>query len=102
MPICKSGEKTETYKLIYFLSFFSKKCIMPGADTIPSLKYLTVNNIYQKKQTVLSNSLIKYAIIQLVHKLLSQFKQTRCTQGICIGLSKWFDRVDYQVLLKTA
>ena len=42
----------------------------------------------------------KHAIVELVDKILNGFSEEKYTLGIFIDLSKGFDTVDHQILLK--
>ena len=64
-------------------------------------KNLTEKNILHDKQFGFRNSYsTEHAIIELVDKLLSKLEKNRYTLGIFIDLSKPFDIVNPQILLK--
>ena len=64
-------------------------------------KYLLQNNIFYEKQfgfqTVNS---MEDALIQLISQILDAFNEDKYTLGIFIYLSKTFDTVDHNILLK--
>ena len=64
-------------------------------------KYLLQNNIFYEKQFGFqaSNS-TEHAVIQLISQILDAFNENKYTLGIFIDLSKAFDTVDHNILLK--
>ena len=64
-------------------------------------KYLLQNNIFYEKQFGFqaSNS-TQHAFIQLISQILDDFNEHKYTLGIFINLSKAFDNVDHNILLK--
>ena len=64
-------------------------------------KYLLQNNLFYEKQFGFqaSNS-TEHAVIQLISQILDAFNESKYTLGIFIDLSKAFDTVDHNILLK--
>ena len=64
-------------------------------------KYLLQNNLFYEKQFGFqaSNS-TEHAVIQLISQILDAFNENKYTLGIFIDLSKAFDTVDHNILLK--
>ena len=64
-------------------------------------KYLLQNNLFYEKQFGFqaSNS-TEHAVIQLISQILDAFNENKYTLGIFIDLSKAFDTVDHDILLK--
>ena len=63
--------------------------------------YLLQNNLFYEKQFGFQalNSR-KHAVIQLISQILDAFNENKYTLGIFIDLSKAFDTVDHDILLK--
>ena len=64
-------------------------------------QYLLQNNLFCEKQFGFqaSNS-TEHAVIQLISQILNAFNENKYTLGILIDLSKAFDTVDHNILLK--
>ena len=63
--------------------------------------YLTENNILFNLQFGFRcQHSTEHAIVELVDKILNSFSEEKYTLGIFIDLSKAFDTVDHQILLK--
>ena len=87
------------YCPIPFLPVFSK--------VLEKIKYYRVYNhldskglLYQKQFGFQRNNSIEHAILQLTRDITSSFEKGEYTLGVFIDLSKTFDIVDHQVLIK--
>ena len=100
-PIFKKGEEFffTNYRPISVLPCFSKRLERIMYKRL--YKYLLQNNIFYEKQFGLeaSNSM-EHAVIELISKILDAFNKNKYTLGILIDLSKEFDTVDHDKLLK--
>ena len=70
-------------------------------------KYLTKNNFlycnyfgFQKRHSPEKRHFPEHAILQLVEQTNQSFEKNEFTRGVFVDLSKAFDTVDHQVLLK--
>ena len=73
-----------------------------GEDNVQqTLKYLLKSNLFHEKQFGFqaSNS-TEHVVIQLISQILDAFNENKYTLGIFIDLSKAFDTVDHNILLK--
>ena len=64
-------------------------------------KYLLQNNIFYEKQFGFqaSNS-TKHAVIHLISQILDAFNENKYTLDIFVDLSKAFDTIDHNILLR--
>ena len=64
-------------------------------------KYRLQNNIFYEKQFGFQASdSAEHTVIQLISPILDAFHENKYTIGILIDLSKAFDTVDHNILLK--
>ena len=100
-PIFKKGEEFffTNYRPISVLPCFSK--LLERIMYNRLYKYLLQNNLFYEKQFGFqaSNS-TEHAVIQLISQILDAFNENKYTLGIFIDLSKAFDTVDHNILLK--
>lgn len=100
-PIFKSGNKTllENYRPISVLPCFSK--ILERIMYNRLYKYLTDNHIlYSKQFGFQEGHSTEHAIIQLTEQIYQSYEKDKFTLGVFIDLSKAFDTVDHNILLK--
>ena len=100
-PIYKSGEKgfVNNYRPISVLPCFSKLLERIMYNRLYS--FLVENNILYKKQFGFQKDhSTEHAILQLTNQILESFSLDKFTIGIFIDLSKAFDTVDHNILLK--
>ena len=100
-PIFKSGEKglISNYRPISVLSCFSK--ILERIMYNRLYSFLVENNIlYDKQFGFQKEHSTEHAILQLTNQILQSFNQDEFTIGVFIDLSKAFDTVDHNILLK--
>ena len=101
LPFYKSGKKNlmTNYRPISVLSSFSKilERIMYNRLYI----YLNDNNLFFQKQFGFREGhSTNHAHIQLINNICDSFNQNKYTLGVFIDLSKAFDTVDHNILLK--
>ena len=101
-PIFKSGDKdnVSNYRPIFILPVFSK--------VLEKIMYNRVNNhldskglLYEKQFGFQRNNSTEHAILQLTQDIRDSFEKGEYTLGVFIDLSKAFDTVDHQILIKT-
>ena len=64
-------------------------------------EYLTKNNFLFDKQFVFRKGhLTEHALIEFVNRMYDSFNENKYTLGVFIGLSKDFDAVNHNILLK--
>ena len=100
-PIYKSGEKgfINNYRPISVLPCFSK--ILERIMYNRLYSFLIENNILYKKQFGFQKEhSTEHAILQLTNQILESFNLDKYTIGVFIDLSKAFDTVDHNILLK--
>ena len=100
-PVFKTGEKStvSNYRPISILPCFSKllERIMYNRLYV----YLQKNNILHEKQFGFqSNHSTDHAISQLISEILHSFDENKFTLGVFIDLSKAFDTVNHQILIR--
>ena len=100
-PIFKSGAKdnVSNYRPISILPVFSK--------VLERIMYNRVYNnldskglLYEKRLGFQRNNSTEHAILQLTQDITSSFEKWEYTLGAFIDLSKAFDPVDHQILIK--
>ena len=100
-PVFKADSVTElgNYRPISVLPCFSK--ILERIMYNGLFKYLKTNNIlYSKQFGFQEGHSTEHAIIQLIDQINNSFEKNHYTLGIFIDLSKAFDTVDYNILIK--
>ena len=100
-PIYKSGEEelVNNYRPISVLSCFSK--ILERIMYNRLYSFLVDNNIFYMKQFGFQKQhSTEHAILQLTNQILESFNLDKFTIGVFIDLSKAFDTVDHNILLK--
>ena len=100
-PIFKSGEEelVNNYRPISVLSCFSK--IFERVMYNRLYSFLVENDIlYNKQFGFQKEHSTEHAVLQLTNQILQSFNQDKFTIGVFIDLSKAFDTVDHNILLK--
>ena len=100
-PIFKSGvkEHLSNYRPISVLSCFSK--ILERIMYNRLYSFLIENNIlYDKQFGFQKEHSTEHAILHLTNQILQSFDQDKFAIGVFIDLSKAFDTVDHNILLK--
>ena len=100
-PIHKAGENTDVsnYRPISVLPCFSK--ILERIMYNRLFDYLNKHNmLYNRQFGFQKANSTDHAIIQLADQLIESFNNNKFTIGVFIDLSKAFDTVDHQILLK--
>ena len=101
LPFYKSGKKNlmTNYSPISVLSSFSK--ILERIMYNRLYSYLNDNNLFFQKQFGFREGhSTNHAHIQLINNICDSFNQNKYTLGVFIDLSKAFDTVDHNMLLK--
>ena len=96
-PVLKSGDTSlmTNYRPISALPCFSK--MLERIMYKRLYKYLTENNLLYCKQFGFQKG---YSILQLLEQINQSFEKNEFTFGVFVDLSKAFDTVDHQILLK--
>ena len=100
-PIFKSGKNKLLTKnrLISVLRSFSK--MLERIMYIRLYEYLPKNDLLFDKQLGFRKShLTEHPLIKLVNIIYDSFNENKCTLGVFIDLSKAYDRVNDNILLK--
>ena len=93
------NKELSNYTPISVLPCFSKKLERVMCNR--SYKYLVNPSILYKKQfDYKEGHLTDHAILQFVHQLHNNFEQNKFDLGVFIDLSKAFNTVDHNILLK--
>ena len=101
IPLFKNGDNAlmDNYRRISVLPCFLKILEIIIYNRLYS--FFSKNNILDQKQFgCQKHHSIYHAIIHFVNKILKSFENNRHTQGVFIGLTKAFDTVDHNILLK--
>ena len=100
-PFCKSGKKNlmTNYRPISVLSCFSK--ILERIIYNRLYNYLNDDNLFFQKQFGFREGhSTNHALIELTNSINDSLNQNKYTLGVFIDLSKAFDTVDHNILLK--
>ena len=100
-PIFKTGDAATlgNYRPISVLPVFSKLLERIMYNRVYS--YFKTNNLfYTKRFGFQKNTSTEHAILQLVNEITENFSHNEFTLGVFIDLSKAFDTVDHDILLK--
>ena len=101
MPLFKSGEKSnvENYRPISLLPLFSK--ILERIMHSRLYKHFESNNfLYGKQFGFRKNCSVDYGLMEVVNDISQSMAEKKLTLGVFIDLSKAFDTVDHEILLK--
>ena len=100
-PFYKSGKKNlmTNYRPISVLLCFSK--ILERIMYNRLYSYLNDNNLsFQKQFCFREGHSTNHALVELINSINDSFNQNKYTLGVFIDLSKTFDTVDHNILLK--
>ena len=100
-PVFKGGDSADlsNYRPISVLPCFSK--ILEQLMYNRLYKHLSVSEILYPKQVGFQKGhSTDHVLLQLVYQIYESFKRNEYTLGVFIGLSKAFDTVDHNILLK--
>ena len=100
-PIFKAGEKESitNYRPISVLPCFSK--ILERIMYNRLYSYLIQNNLlFEKQFGFRAGHSTEHALVQLIDQICDSFNNNHYTLGVFIDLSKAFDTVDHDILLK--
>ena len=101
IPVFKNGDKEniENYRPISILPVFSK--VLERIMYNSLYEYFMNNNLLHKNQFAFQiNNSTEHAILQFTRDIAQNFDNGKFTLGVFIELSKAFDTVDHQILLK--
>lgn len=100
-PIFKTGDDSllTNFRPISVLPCFSK--LLERIMYNRLYKFLLEHNILYEKQFGFQHAhATEHAIVQLVDQILQSFNENKYTIGVFIDLSKAFDTVDHEILIK--